>query len=247
MKKDRIDQLLIKSGFADSIAKAQALIMSGVVLINEKRVEKPSEIFTSESKIRIKGQTAESKFVGRGGLKLEKALQEFHICPSEYVCLDIGASTGGFTDCLLQNGAKKVVAVDAGTNQIVWSLRNDKRVESRENTNARFLKPKDFDEKFDLIVMDVSFISATKILPALKNLLKTGGRIIVLIKPQFELEREEVSEGGIVEDESKHNRAIEKVNSFAEKINLRAAGLTDSPIRGAKGNMEFLALYEINE
>ncbi|HEX9962759.1 MAG TPA: TlyA family RNA methyltransferase, partial [Pyrinomonadaceae bacterium] len=159
MKKERIDKLLVGLGLADSRTKAQALVMSGVVLVNEMRVEKPSQEFSTDSKIRIKGRTAESKYVGRGGLKLEKALSDFHINVSEYVCLDIGASTGGFTDCLLQNGAKKIVAIDVGTNQIVWKLRNDSRVEVRENTNARYLKPENFDEKFDLIVMDVSFIS----------------------------------------------------------------------------------------
>ena len=177
-------------------------------------------------------------------MKLEKALLEFHIRPNEYICLDIGASTGGFTDCLLQNGAKKAVAVDVGTNQLVWKLRNDERVEVRENVNARYLKPEDFDAKFDLIVMDVSFISVTKILPALKDLLAESGKIIVLIKPQFEVGKGEVGKGGIVKDEQKHLEVIEKVNSFAESTGLINEGLTDSPILGADGNKEFLALYE---
>ena len=150
MKRERIDKLLVELGFAGSRTKAQALVMSGVVVVNEQRVEKPSQEFSPDARIRIKGKIAESKYVGRGGLKLEKALEAFHIRVSEYVCLDIGSSTGGFTDCLLQNGAKKVVAVDVGTNQLVWKLRNDERVEVRENTNARYLKPEDFDEKFDL-------------------------------------------------------------------------------------------------
>lgn len=243
MKRQRIDKLLVEQGFADSRTKAQALVMAGVVLVNEKRIEKPSQEFLPTDKIRIKGKSDEIKYVGRGGLKLEKALQEFHIQPNEYVCLDVGASTGGFTDCLLQAGARKVVAVDVGTNQLVWKLRNDERVEVRENVNARYLKPEDFNEKFDLIVMDVSFISITKILPALKDLLAENGKIIVLIKPQFEVGKGEVGKGGIVKDEEKHRQVIEKINNFAREIGLINKGLVDSPILGADGNKEFLALY----
>lgn len=243
MKKERIDKLLVERGFADSRTKAQALVMSGVVLVNEKRIEKPSQEFSPTDKIRVKGGTDETKYVGRGGLKLEKALSEFHIQPNEYDCLDIGASTGGFTDCLLQYGAKKVVAVDVGTNQLVWKLRNDARVEVRENVNARYLKAEDFAEKFDLIVMDVSFISATKILPALKNLLAEDGKIIILIKPQFEVGKGEVGKGGIVKDAAKHQEVVEKINNFAESIGLKNQGLIDSPILGADGNKEFLAIY----
>jgi len=245
MKKERIDNLLVEFGFATSLTKARALVMTGVVLVNEKRVEKPSDKFLREIKVRIKGDSKASKYVGRGGLKLEKALQEFQIRVNEYVCLDIGSSTGGFTDCLLQNSAKKVVAVDAGTNQIDWKLRTDARVEVRENTNARYLKPENFSEKFDLIVMDVSFISVTKILPAFRELLNQEGRIIVLIKPQFEVERTAVMKGGIVSDTAKHSEVIKKVNDFAVKIGLQVKGLIDSPILGAEGNKEFLALYEI--
>jgi 23S rRNA (cytidine1920-2'-O)/16S rRNA (cytidine1409-2'-O)-methyltransferase len=241
--KERIDKILVKNGFADSRLKAQALVMAGVVLANEQRVEKPSQEFPIDANIRIKGQTAESKYVGRGGLKLEKALEKFHICPNEYVCIDVGASTGGFTDCLLQNGAKKVITVDVGTNQLVWKLRTDVRVEVRENVNARYLKPEDFVEKFDLIVMDVSFISVTKILSALKTLIKDNGKIIVLIKPQFEVNKFDVGEGGIVRNELKHAEVIEKVNKFASEIGLKQLGLIDSPILGAEGNKEFLALY----
>ena len=244
MKKERIDKLLVEYAIAESIRQAQALVMAGVVLVNEQRVEKSSEEFAPDTRIRIKGQSDKLKYVGRGGLKLEKALEEFHICPSEYVCLDVGASTGGFTDCLLQNGAKKVVAVDVGTNQLVWKLRNDARVEVRENVNARYLKPADCLEKFDLIVMDVSFISVTKILPALVSLLKTDGKIITLIKPQFEVKKGEVEKGGIVYDDAKHQRVIKEVNEVAEKIGLQALNLIDSPILGAEGNKEFLVLYE---
>ncbi len=244
MKRERIDKLLVELGFADSRTKAQALVMAGVVLVNEKRIEKPSESFAGNVKIRIKGQNAESKYVGRGGLKLEKALQEFHIQPDEYVCLDVGASTGGFTDCLLSHGAKKVVAIDVGTNQLVWKLRNDARVEVRENVNARYLEPEEFDENFDLIVMDVSFISVTKILPALKDLLAENGKIIILIKPQFEVGKGEVGKGGIVKDEKKHTEVIKKVNNFAEALGFKVLAQIDSPILGADGNKEFLALYE---
>lgn len=244
MKKERIDKILTDRGFADSRTKAQALIMAGVVLVDEKRIEKPSETFSPVASIRLKGQNTKLKYVGRGGLKLEKALTDFHICPNEYVCLDVGSSTGGFTDCLLQNGAKKVFAVDVGTNQLVWKLRNDERVEVRENINARYLKPTDFPEKFDLIVMDVSFISVTKILPALKDLLNETGKIIVLIKPQFEVGRGEVGKGGIVREAGKHAEVIEKINSFVKEIGLCNSGLIDSPILGADGNKEFLGLYE---
>ena len=245
MKKERIDNLLVKFGFADSLAKAQALVMAGVILIDEKRVEKSSETFSQNLKIRIKGDSVENKYVGRGGLKLEKALEHFQICVGKYVCLDVGASTGGFTDCLLQNGAKKVYTVDAGTNQLDWKLRNDERTEVRENFNARHLKPADFSEQFDLIVMDVSFISATKILSALIPLLKPAGKIIVLIKPQFEVGRTEVESGGIIRDAAKHLRVIAEVNSFAENCGLKVSGVIESPITGVDGNKEFLALYRL--
>jgi len=244
MKRERIDKLLVELGFADSRTKAQALVMAGVVLVNEKRIEKSSQEFLPTDKVRIKGKSDEIKYVGRGGLKLESALLKFHIQPGEYVCLDVGASTGGFTDCLLQSGTKKVVTVDVGTNQLVWKLRNDARVEVRENVNARYLKPEDFSEKFNLIVMDVSFISVTKILPALKDLLTENGKIIILIKPQFEVGKGEVGKGGIVRDTEKHTQVIERVNSFAAGIGLINKGLIDSPILGADGNKEFLALYE---
>ena len=242
--KKRIDTLLVEFGFADTTAKSQALVMSGVVIVNNKRVEKPSEEYAFDAEIRLKGQNSESKYVGRGGLKLEKALQAFHICPDKCICLDIGSSTGGFTDCLLQNGAERVYAVDVGTNQLVWKLRRDARVEVRENVNARYLKSEDFSEKFDLIVIDVSFISVTKILPALVSLLKNKGKIITLIKPQFEVKKGEVGEGGIVRDSEKHQRVIEEVNLAAKKIGLQILDIIESPILGAEGNKEFLSLYE---
>ncbi len=243
MKKERIDKILVAKGFAESRTKAQALIMAGVVLVNEKRVEKPSESFLSTETFRIKGDSPDSKYVGRGGLKLEKALENFKIDPSEFICLDIGASTGGFTDCLLQHGAKQIVALDVGTNQLVWRLRIDPRVDSRENVNARNIKKEEFAEKFDLIVMDVSFISVTKIFPVLLPILKPNGKLITLIKPQFEVGKGEVGKGGIVRDAAKHKGAVISVNKFAETLGFEVVGVIESPILGAEGNKEFLALY----
>lgn len=246
MKKERIDKLLFERGLADSRSKAQALVMAGVVLVDEKRVEKPSESFAVESNIRIKGDSPESRYASRGGLKLEAALKEFGVDPTGAVCLDIGASTGGFTDCLLQHGASQIVAVDAGTNQIVWKLRENERVEVREKTNARELTPADFDSLFDLIVIDVSFISVTKIIPVLPPLLKDSGRVIILIKPQFEVGKGEVGKGGIVREPEKRQRVIEEVNASAVEHGFVVGGLIDSPITGAEGNKEFLALYGKN-
>jgi len=241
--KERIDKLLVEHGLAESRTKANALVMAGVVLVNEKRVAKPSEQFPTDVVIRIKGDSPENKYVGRGGLKLEAALTQFDVDPTGFVCLDVGSSTGGFTDCLLKNSAERVVAIDVGTNQLVWSLRNDPRVEVRENTNARALTPSDFDTEFDLVVMDVSFISVTKIIPALVGLLKPTGKMIVLIKPQFEVGKGEVGKGGIVREQEKHDQVVKTVNDFAAGLGLLVLGLIDSPILGAEGNKEFLALY----
>jgi len=245
MKKERIDKLLAERGFANSRAKAQAMVMAGVVLVNERRVEKPSEMVPVDEKIRIKGETPESRYVGRGGLKLEAALHHFNIVPAGWVCLDVGSSTGGFTDCLLQHSAASVVALDVGTNQLAWKLRTDPRVEVRENTNARTLKPEDFETQFRLIVMDVSFISVTKLLATLRALLEPGGRMIVLIKPQFEVGKGEVGKGGIVREPEKHTAVVEKVNEYAESVGLELVGVIDSPILGAEGNKEFLVCYRL--
>ena len=244
MKKERIDKLLHERGFADSRSKAQALVMAGVVLVNEKRVEKASEAFAGDVTIRIKGDSPEARYASRGGLKLEAALLEFAIDPTGFVCLDIGASTGGFTDCLLKHGAAHVVAIDAGTNQIVWRLREDERVVVREQTNARELLPEDFHTRFDLIVIDVSFISVTKIMPVLVPLLKDDGRVIILIKPQFEVGKGEVGKGGIVREPEKHERVVKEVNEAASIHGLEPLGVIDSPITGAEGNKEFLGLYK---
>ncbi|HEV7643404.1 MAG TPA: TlyA family RNA methyltransferase [Pyrinomonadaceae bacterium] len=244
MKRERIDKLLVAAGLADSRTKAQALVMAGVVLADEQRVEKSSQEFSTEVALRIKGETAETRYASRGGLKLEKALEEFGVEAADLICLDIGASTGGFTDCLLQRGAKKVVAIDAGTNQMVWRLRNDERVDVRENVNARYLKPEDLGEKFDLIVMDVSFISVTKIFPVLGDLLKENGKMIVLIKPQFEVGKGEVGKGGIVREDEKHQRVVKEVNASAAEFGFEILGLIESPILGGDGNKEFLGFYK---
>jgi 23S rRNA (cytidine1920-2'-O)/16S rRNA (cytidine1409-2'-O)-methyltransferase len=245
MKRERIDKLLVERGMAPSRTKAQALVMAGVVLVDEQLINKPSEAFAVDANIRIKdaGDPA-SRYVSRAGLKLATALREFQLDVTGLTCLDIGASTGGFTDCLLQNGARRVVAIDVGHNQLDWLLRNDPRVESREGVNARYLSPEDFDCKFDLATIDVAFISATKILPAVVPLMADQGSIITLIKPQFEVGKGEVGKGGIVTDPIKHQRVIREVNHTAESLGLRVVGVMESPIKGADGNVEFLALYE---
>ena len=241
----RIDKLLVERGLAESRTKAQAMVMAGVVLVNEQRVNKPSDTVAPDARIRVKGgDDPSSRYVGRGGLKLEAALRDFALDVAGFDCLDVGASTGGFTDCLLQHGAEHVIALDVGHNQIDWRLRTDKRVEVREGVNARYLQPDDFVTKFDLAVMDVSFISATKIMPAIVWLLKETGRLITLIKPQFEVGRGEVGKGGIVRDREKQTRVIEEVNSAAQALGLQLIRVIESPIHGANGNLEFLALYE---
>jgi 23S rRNA (cytidine1920-2'-O)/16S rRNA (cytidine1409-2'-O)-methyltransferase len=247
VQRERIDKLLVDRGLAESRTKAQALVMSASVLVDEQLVNKPSEKFLPQSKIRIKTRGDTQRYVGRGGLKLEAALREFAIDVEGLVCLDVGASTGGFTDCLLQHGARRVVAVDVGHNQIDWKLRNDSRVEVREGINARHLTPADFDTNFDLVTIDVAFISATKILPAVVPLLSDRGRIVTLIKPQFEVGKGEVGKGGIVKDPAQHERVIAEVNAAAASLGLTAHGLIESPIKGADGNIEFLALYSLSE
>jgi 23S rRNA (cytidine1920-2'-O)/16S rRNA (cytidine1409-2'-O)-methyltransferase len=244
-KCERIDKLLVERGLADSRNKAQALIMAGAVLVNEQRVAKPSDLTSLDAQIRVKGSDdPTSRYVGRGGLKLEAALREFSLDVTGLTCLDVGASTGGFTDCLLQHGAKHVVAIDVGHNQIDWRLRNDPRVTVKEGTNARHLTAEEIPDRFDLAVMDVSFISATKVLPAIVPLLTTTGQVIILIKPQFEVGRSEVGKGGIVRDAEKHARVIDEVKEGAATLGLVNQGVIESPILGVEGNREFLAFYQ---
>jgi 23S rRNA (cytidine1920-2'-O)/16S rRNA (cytidine1409-2'-O)-methyltransferase len=244
LKRERIDKLLVDRGLAPSRTKAQAMVMAGIVLVNDQRVEKPSEQHSPQANVRIKGaEDPTTRYVGRGGLKLEGALRSFKLDVTGMNVLDVGASTGGFTDCLLQNGATKVWAVDVGHNQIDWKLRTDPRVEVREGVNARYLQPSDFPVKFDLVVMDVSFISVKLVLPAIFPLLKEDGRMITLIKPQFEVGRGQVGSGGIVRDEEQHRRVVAEVNALAESIGLQLVNVIDSPILGAEGNKEFLAFY----
>lgn len=216
--------------------------MAGAVLVDEQLVRKPSELFDHDAKIRIK-DGATSRYVGRGGIKLEAALREFKLDVDGLLCIDVGASTGGFTDCLLQNSARRVVAIDVGHNQLDWKIRNDPRVQVREGVNARYLKPSDFDEQFDLATIDVSFISLTKVLPAIRPLLTETGRIVALIKPQFEVGKGEIGKGGIVKDPAQHQRVVQEINAAAESLGLQTAGVIESPIKGADGNVEFLALY----
>ena len=243
MPKERIDKLLVEHGLAESRTRAAAMVMAGIVIVGEKKAEKPSDKFETTATIRLKGASIDLRYVGRGGLKLEEALREYNVDVRGSTCIDIGSSTGGFTDCLLQHGASRVVCIDSGTNQLVWSLRTDERVEVREQTNARDLAPNDFDTLFDLAVIDVSFISVTKVIPAILPLLVDDGRLIVLIKPQFEVGRGEVGKGGIVREAEKHERVVNEINAFANGLGLNIRGVIDSPILGAEGNKEFLALY----
>ena len=246
VKRERIDKLLVSKGLADSRTKAQALVMAGVVLVDNQRVEKPSDQFLPDAPIRIKdADNPASKYVGRGGLKLEAALREFHVDATGLTCLDVGASTGGFTDCLLQHGAGRVIAIDVGHNQIDWRLRQDSRVEVREGVNARYLQPEDFQSLFDLIVVDVSFISLTKVLAALVPLMKAEAKLIGLIKPQFEVGRGEVGSGGIVRDPGQHERVVQEVIEFAQTVGLSCERLMESPIHGVEGNIEFLVLLSL--
>ncbi|HXF43274.1 MAG TPA: TlyA family RNA methyltransferase [Pyrinomonadaceae bacterium] len=243
-KKVRIDKLLFERGFAESRQRALAMILAGVVIVEDKKITKPSEAFHPDVSIRIKGRAEQTRFVSRGGLKLESAIETFRITVSGKICLDVGSSTGGFTDCLLQNGAKRVYAVDAGYNQLDWRLRNDERVVVREKTNARYLTTEDFDEKFGLSVIDVSFISLKLILPAIAPLMEKGADMVVLIKPQFEVGKGEVEKGGIVKDAAKREKAVKAILDFAENLGLEVLGVIESPIKGAQGNIEYLAHFK---
>jgi len=237
--KERVDALLVTRGLCDSREQAKRLILAGEVSTGTVVVAKPSTKLSLDADLSIKEKP---KYVGRGGLKIEGALDTFDINPMGLTCLDVGASTGGFTDCLLQRGATKVHAVDVGTNQLVWKLRNDPRVIVKEKFNARHMTPDDIGEPIDLAVTDVSFISLTKILPPMFATLKADGQIVCLIKPQFELDREDISKGGIVKDPALHQRAVDKIKKFVtEELNHQWIECIDSPIKGTEGNKEFLA------
>jgi 23S rRNA (cytidine1920-2'-O)/16S rRNA (cytidine1409-2'-O)-methyltransferase len=241
--KERADTLLVSRGLCDSREQAKRLILAGEVMTGTTVVAKPSTKIVSDAELTVK---TKPKFVGRGGLKMEGALDTFQIDPTGLTCLDVGASTGGFTDCLLQRGAVKVHAIDVGTNQLVWKLRSDPRVIVKEKFNARHMIPEDIGEPIDLAVTDVSFISLTKILPPMFKTLKEDGQIICLIKPQFELNREDISKGGIVRDPALHQRAVDKIHHFVTKeLGHTWIECIDSPITGTDGNREFLAWLKI--
>lgn len=239
MPKQRLDLLVVSLGLTESREQAQRLILAGEVTVDGRPATKAGMKVDDSLPIAVKNKP---RYVSRGGLKLEGALRAFPVSPEGKVCLDVGSSTGGFTDCLLQHGAARVHAVDVGTNQLVWKLRSDPRVVVREQFNARYLKPEDLGEKVDLIVSDVSFISLTKILPAAFSCLREGGDALVLVKPQFELQPEDIGPGGIVRDPVLHERAVEKIRRFVtEELGRSWMGATDSPIKGMEGNKEFLA------
>lgn len=238
IEKLRLDKLMVERGLAPSREKAQALIMAGQVVVGDHTVDKSGQQIARDAEIRIKGDVL--PYVSRGGLKLKRALDEFAVDVTDLVALDVGASTGGFTDCLLQAGALKVFAVDVGYGQLAWKLQQDPRVVSMEKTNIRYLLPEQLDAVIDLAVIDASFISLTKVLPATINLVKPGGRIIALIKPQFEVGRGEVGKGGIVRDPAAHERVIEAIRRSAGEMGLGVAGVCESPVTGADGNREFL-------
>ena len=243
MTKQRLDKLILERDLAPSIEKARALIMAGQVVVGDHTVDKAGQQVEIDAEIRLRGESL--PYVSRGGLKLRKALDEFGIDASGLVAVDVGSSTGGFTDCLLQAGAAKVFAIDVGYGQLAWKLQQDQRVVSMERTNIRTVTPDQLDELPVLAVVDASFISLSKVLPATVDLLKPGGRIIALIKPQFEVGRGEVGKGGIVRDPAAHEKVIENVRQTAQDLGLTVSGLCQSPITGADGNQEFLILLQL--
>ncbi len=236
-QRERLDRVLVAKGLAGSRQRAQALIMAGRVLVEEKRVEKAGVKVSLDSNIRIKG--GDIPYVSRGGVKLEKALKEFRVEVGGKTIIDVGASTGGFTDCLLKQGAARVYAVDVGYGQLAWKLRGDPRVICLERTNIRYLSPQDVTDPVDLAVIDTSFISLEKVLPKVSQLIGVDAEIIALIKPQFEVGKGQVGKGGIVREAKKHKEVIERISRFAEKLGLVAAGVIESPIPGQEGNKEF--------
>ncbi len=237
--KERLDVILVNRGYAVSREKAKAVIMSGNVYVNGQKEDKAGTFF-DESKIRLEVREHALKYVSRGGLKLEKAMQVWGLSLEGKVCMDIGASTGGFTDCMLQNGAAKVYAVDVGHGQLAWKLRNDERVVCMEQTNFRYLVRENISDDLDFASVDVSFISLTKILIPARNLLKTGGEMVCLVKPQFEAGREKVGKNGVVREPETHREVIGKIVDYADSVGFRVLGLDYSPIRGPEGNIEYL-------
>lgn len=238
MKKERLDQLVFELGFTESRERAKTTIMSGLVYVNGQRVDKPGTSVAPDASIEVRGDAL--PFVSRGGFKLDKALKVFPIDPAGKCCIDCGASTGGFTDVLLQHGARKVYAVDVGYGQLAWKLRTDERVVNLERTNLRYVTEEQIPELMDIAVMDVSFISIKLVLPAVKALLKPNADLMCLIKPQFEAGREEVGKKGVVRDPDVHCEVIESILSFAPTIGLTPVGLDFSPIKGPEGNIEYL-------
>ena len=236
--KKRLDILLVEHGLAFSREKAKAYIMSGDVYVDGQKEDKAGSMFGEGAKIEMRGNTL--PYVSRGGLKLEKAMKNFDLHLDGMVCMDVGASTGGFTDCMLQNGAVRVFSIDVGYGQLDWKLRNDPRVVCMEKTNIRYVVPEDLGEAADFSSIDVSFISLTKVLPPVRQLLKEDGEIVCLIKPQFEAGREKVGKKGVVRDPQVHQEVIEKVRDFAMGIGLEPCHLSFSPIKGPEGNIEYL-------
>jgi len=235
-RKVRLDSLLVDRGLAPSREKARALILAGQVLVNGQKSEKAGHTVAGDCRIEV---LESPRYVSRGGVKLEAALEHFGIDVSGAVCLDVGASTGGFTDCLLQHGAARVYAVDVGQGQLDWNLRNDSRVVVREGVNARYLTPADFPERFKLAVCDASFISATLLVPPIAGLLAEGGAMVILVKPQFEVGRSQVGKGGVVRDPALHQSACDRVHTAVEAFGFKAF-IIPSPVTGAEGNREFL-------
>jgi len=236
--KDRLDILLVKRGLAESREKAKAVIMSGIVYVDGQKEDKAGQTFADTANIEVRGNAL--KYVSRGGLKLEKAMECFDVSVKDKVCMDIGASSGGFTDCMLQNGAKKVYAVDVGHGQLAWKLRNDTRVVVMEKTNIRYVKPEDIGESIDFASIDVSFISLSKVLPAAYNLLGERGEIVALIKPQFEAGREKVGKKGVVREKSTHIEVIQNCFAYAWENGFFVRELEFSPVKGPEGNIEYL-------
>lgn len=244
-KKQRLDVLLVEKGLAPSREKAKAIIMAGIVYVDGNKEDKAGTTFPENAVIEVKGKTL--PYVSRGGLKLEKAMQKFPITLNGKVCMDVGSSTGGFTDCMLQNGAVKVYAIDVGHGQLAWKLRNDDRVVCMEKTNIRYVVPEDIDEPAAFSSIDVSFISLTKVLLPVKNLLTEDGQVVCLIKPQFEAGREKVGKKGVVRDRAVHEEVIRMVMDYAASIDFYPLALDFSPVKGPEGNIEYLLFLSKNK